>query len=345
MKKLMLILILYLLVLAASFANGRIEKSSTLNIYSVMSNEFTSKVFASFEKDSEIDVNIKYIEDDNLAFTLLDEKQNPTFDFIFGGSSLIYEELLSRDVFREYKTNSELIGTYFNRSSSSSEKWIPILLNPLVMVVNNKFIEEHNVNFPESWMDLLYPIYKQQIIIPNPVQTSCGADYLCTLAQIYGENGLERYQSKIDENVVLYPDSVLHAITAVEKGYSAITVCPLSYTYRFSQYDGDTNIVFPSEGTNYCRSGGAILKGAKNIENSEELVDWLKSGGVKKALDENYYTILSDDDVIDNVIYSKDTKINLISIDKNWMDANRQALIEKFDFANKKTTNVCSFTN
>jgi iron(III) transport system substrate-binding protein len=330
-KKLLLVLLLLFSVLSASFCGGSKECAKTLNVYSLMSKEFTSKVFATFEEDSGIHVNIEYIQERNAPMILLDEYSNPKFDFVFGGSSDFYEKEAKSDVFKGYKIKSFSRLSYFNRSKEETKKWMGILINPLVFIVNNNFIQDKSLEYPNSWMDLIYPIYNHQIVIPNPISTRCGADLLCTLNQVYGGNGLIKYEEKINENACLYCDSVFQALTSVEKGYSALTICPLSYTYRLSPDEDTIKIIFPVEGTWYDKGGCAILTGVKNIECANQLIKWLKEDGMSEALDDRCYKYLSPKDMKKNVIYYNGERIKLIHIDKNWINLNRQNLMDEFE--------------
>ena len=90
-------------------------------------------------------------------------------------------------------------------------------------------------------------------------------------------------------------------------------------------------VVFPSEGVGYEVAAMSILKGAANLDEAKQLVDWITSPEGQQALSEQktYFLPIRADVSAGEGIPSLD-RIKLISYDPEFAAQNRQRLVDRW---------------
>jgi iron(III) transport system substrate-binding protein len=68
------------------------------------------------------------------------------------------------------------------------------------MCVNRAKLLMLNQPVPKTWDDLLNPIYRGQIMMPNPDITDVGYLWVSSWLQYYGEGGGWKYMDELNKN-------------------------------------------------------------------------------------------------------------------------------------------------
>ena len=90
--------------------------------------------------------------------------------------------------------------------------------------VNTKLIKEKNLPKPKSWTDLTNPIYKGEIVMPNPGTSGTAFVSVSAIMQIYGEEKGWKILEKINKNVAQYTKSGSAPSQLVAQGEYAVGV-------------------------------------------------------------------------------------------------------------------------
>jgi iron(III) transport system substrate-binding protein len=143
--------------------------------------------------------------------------------------------------------------------------------------VNTKLIKEKNLPKPKSWMDLGNPIYKGELVMPNPGTSGTAFVSVSAIMQIYGEKKGWEILEKIHKNVAQYTKSGSAPSQLVAQGEYAVGVSWDQAIWGRAQKGFPIEGIVPSEGTAYDLDSIAILKGCKNLEGAKKLIDWLGS--------------------------------------------------------------------
>ena len=80
------------------------------------------------------------------------------------------------------------------------------------IAVNTKLLEEKGYDPPKSWKDLLDPMWKGEIVMPNPGTSGTAYLGVSTIMQLYGEDEGWDYLAKLNITARCYnhcnnPDS------------------------------------------------------------------------------------------------------------------------------------------
>ena len=212
--------------------------------------------------------------------------------------------------------------------------WTAIADDPLVFMTNTKFLQEHNLQPPASWDDLLNPAYKGMLQMADARTSGTAVTRIFSILQVNNRNedeGLRLHEEAAPEHSGLHQERrrrngagrpraggrrhLLHRRCAVHqaKGY-------------------DVQITFPKEGIGSAAECIGLVKGNKNGAAARKLIDWAASPDMQSLLAPRRSTscppipkVAPDPDL---AAVLKGAKI--IEIDDRWAGDNRKRIIDRW---------------
>lgn len=149
-------------------------------------------------------------------------------------------------------------------------------------VVNTDLLKKKNLPEPVSWMDFTKPVYKGEVVMPNPGTSGTAFLSVSAMMQIFGEEKGWKLLEGINKNIGQYTKSGSAPAKLVASGEYALGISWDHAIYSRVEEGFPIKGIIPSEGTAYDLDSVAILKGCKNIEAAKKLIDWL---GTKEAME------------------------------------------------------------
>ena len=143
------------------------------------------------------------------------------------------------------------------------------------VVVNNELLKKKNLPMPKSWVDLMNPVYKGEIVMPNPGTSGTAFLSVAAIMQLFGEKKGWEILEKIDKNVAQYTKSGSRPSQLVAQGEYALGISWDQAIYGRIEKGFPIIGFVPTEGTSFDLESVAILKGCKNLEGAQKLIDWL----------------------------------------------------------------------
>lgn len=141
--------------------------------------------------------------------------------------------------------------------------------------VNTNFMKKKNLPYPKSWVDLTNPVYKGEIVMPNPATSGTAFLSISAVMQIFGEKkGWEIFE-KLNQNVAQYTSSGTKPAQMVAEGEYALGISWDGAIANREMKGYPIKMIIPEEGTAYDLDSVAILKGCKNMSAAKKLIDWL----------------------------------------------------------------------
>ena len=83
-------------------------------------------------------------------------------------------------------------------------RWFAVTGYMAAFCVNNEVLERKNLPMPASWEDLLDPVYKGEVVMPNPASSGTGYLQIASLLQMKGEEEGWQFLEALDENIAQY---------------------------------------------------------------------------------------------------------------------------------------------
>ena len=137
-------------------------------------------------------------------------------------------------------------------------------------VVNTKFMKKKKLPYPKTWADLGNPVYKGEIVMPNPATSGTAFLSISAIMQIYGEEkGWELFE-KLNKNVGQYTSSGTKPAQMVAEGEFALAISWDGAIANREMKGYPIKMIIPEEGTAYSLSKTHNERMAKTF--SEELI-------------------------------------------------------------------------
>ena len=160
-----------------------------LTVYTAVEAEDLARYAETFNKEHP-DINIKWVRDSTGIVTakLLAEKNNPQADVIWGlaGTSLLL--MKSEGMLEPYASRKgveKLDPKFVDQSAVPS--WTGMDAWVAAVCYNTVEAAKHNLEPPKSWTDLLKPMYKGHLIMPNPNSSGTGFLDVSSWLQMFGK--------------------------------------------------------------------------------------------------------------------------------------------------------------
>jgi iron(III) transport system substrate-binding protein len=165
-----------------------------------------------------------------------------------------------RDVSQRYKDPD---GTWYDAGTFS-----------FVLVGNKHLLARHGRAMPSSWLDLLDPKWKGEIVMPTPVSSGTAFMINATFLQLFGwEKGWD-YLEKLDRNVAQYTKSGNAPLEHVGRGEYMLGITSDEKLPQRLQQGYPIHWTVPREGIGYEGNLLAIVKGTRRLEAAKRIVNF-----------------------------------------------------------------------
>jgi len=142
------------------------------------------------------------------------------------------------------------------------KKYLPFYKNAGCIIVNEKFLADRNIPVPTSYQDLIKPVYKGIISMPNPKSSGTGYIFLKSLVNAWGEDAAFEYFDKFADNVLQFTSSGSGPVNALIQGEAGIGLGMTAQAVTvINTRDVPMKIIYFDEGSPYTMYGLSIVKG------------------------------------------------------------------------------------
>ncbi|MDO9439951.1 MAG: putative 2-aminoethylphosphonate ABC transporter substrate-binding protein, partial [Beijerinckiaceae bacterium] len=273
-----------LLVGSSAFA-----QKTQLTVYTALETDQLKAYEAGFTKVHP-EVEIKWVRDSTGVITakLLAEKANPQADVVMGVAASSLALLDVQKMLIPYAPlNLDAIMSQY-RDKKSPPAWFGMDVWGATVCFNTVEAQKRGLPKPETWKDMTKPIYKGQIVMPNPASSGTGffdvAAWLALWGDDNGKGGGWKYMDALHENIAQYTHSGSKPCNMAATGEY---VMGISFEYR-----GNTNkakgapidLIFPKEGLGWDLEAFAIHAGTKKLADWASSKDAMKLYGKKFAI-------------------------------------------------------------
>jgi iron(III) transport system substrate-binding protein len=141
--------------------------------------------------------------------------------------------------------------------------------------VNTEVLKKNNLPMPTSWQDLLNPVYKGQIVMPNAASSGTGYAQVVSLLQMKGEEKGWQYLKELDKNIAQYIKSGSRPCKMASTGEFAIGASFAFAAVKNIAEGFPIAMVIPSEGAGYEIEVNGLMKTSANKADAKVFLDWL----------------------------------------------------------------------
>ncbi len=274
------------------FLTGSLQAKTPLTVYTAVEADELAGFKKAFESQVK-DVEIKWVRNSTGIITsrLIAEKSNPKADVVWGLAVTSLGQLAAMDYFIPYEPEkvSELAAGFVDKNKPP--RWVGQRAWISSVCFNKVEAKKKNIPVPTSWQDLAKPIYKGQIVMPNPNSSGTGYLSVSSWIQMWGEKKAWDFMSGIHNNIAMYTHSGSKPCRMAAAGEYVVGI---SFAYRAAKLikkGAPIALVSPKEGLGWDLESFAIVKGTKNLQAAKKFANWSVSPAAHKIYNKGYAVI------------------------------------------------------
>jgi iron(III) transport system substrate-binding protein len=259
---------------------GTAAAKETVVVYTSLETEETVEYLKVAKKElADLDIQAIRLSTGELGARMLAERDNPQADCIWGWAVTNMSEFVPKGMLVPYKPKGwEKIPANFKDPNGY---WTAIDLYAAALVPNTEVLKQKNLPMPKGWNDLLNPVYKGMLIMPNPASSGTGflqvASLLVLLDPDYKNKPVEQnkawdFLKELDKNMGQYIKSGSKPAKLTAAGEYAVGAS-FAFVYSSLKKRGSpVALVLPEEGAGFKHEAAA-----------KKFLDWAIS---KQAMEE-----------------------------------------------------------
>jgi iron(III) transport system substrate-binding protein len=250
--------------------------AGSITVYTALEEaEIKSYLEQAKEDLPDIEINVLRLSTGDLGPKILAESKNPQNDVVWGWAvtSMINPKIST--LLEPYKAQG--VDNLPEQFKSPDEKWFAATGYMAAFCINTKTLEQLDIPAPTSWADLTKPIYKGEVVMPNPVSSGTGYLQISALLQSKGDDAGWEYLQSLDNNIAQYTKSGSRPCKAARMGEYAIGAS-LAFSALQSIDEGyPITMVVPEDAAGFELEASGLMASSKNKADAKRFLDWTLS--------------------------------------------------------------------
>ncbi|WP_206668072.1 ABC transporter substrate-binding protein [Teichococcus oryzae] len=248
----------------------------SLNMLCAPAADWCEAIAAAFQKETGIRVSMARKSAGEILAQIRAEAQNPRTDIWFGASAETHISAAESNLLQPYTSpNMEKLHPWSKRVHEMAKgHCVGVSSGAIGIAWNRELLARKNLPVPTSWADLLKPVYRGEIQLPNPNSSGTAYTIIAGLVQLWDEDRAFDYLKQLHANVNAYPRSGAAPMQAVARGETGLAVSFNMEVASAAQAGFPIEISYPAEGTSYEVACMSIVRGARNATQARRFYDW-----------------------------------------------------------------------
>jgi len=282
------LLVLVLLVVAAP-----VHAKDTVVIYTAIEPEQITDYMKAVNKTlPNLEVKMLRLSTGDISARFMAEKDNMQADAIWGVGATNMLVFKNAGLLEPYAPKGlERVQTLF-RDKDPAPAWVGIDIYMSAFCFNTEIAKKKNLPKPGSWADLTKPIYKGQVVMPNPASSGTGYLSVASILQRMKEPEGWKYLDALDKNMAEYTKSGSKPCKDAASGERAIGVSFEYVAMKMKKDGAPVEMVIPKEGSGYEIEANGLTKKGKSNAAARQFLDWAISNEAM-ALYAKYFAAVS----------------------------------------------------
>jgi iron(III) transport system substrate-binding protein len=244
-------------------------------VYTAIENEQIADYMKALNKTlPNLDVKMLRFSTGDISARFMAEKDNMQAEVIWGVGATNMLVFKNAGLLEAYAPKGlERVQPLF-RDKANPPSWVGIDIYMSAFCFNTEVGKKKNLPKPESWADLTKPIYKGEVVMPNPASSGTGYLSVASILQRMKEPEGWKYLDALDKNMAEYTKSGSKPCKDAASGERAIGVS-FEYVAAKMKKDGaPVEMVLPKEGSGYEMEANALTRKGKGNAAARQFLDW-----------------------------------------------------------------------
>ena len=223
------------------------------------------------ERFPELDVYVMYVPTAKVAAKISMEKEKSDADIVVALEEAYMHKIENYMADVSKYSQQE----YLEELQVSSGKYLIWERQAGSIIVNKTILEKKHLPIPETYEDLLDPMYKNLIVMPDPKSSGTGFFFLTSLVNDMGEDEAFLYIDQLAKNVKQFTESGSGPVKLLIQGEAAIG---LGLTFQgVNEINNGNNfeIIEPEFGSPYSLTTTSMLKGREKNQDIVEVFEYI----------------------------------------------------------------------
>ena len=311
----------------APVAQPAAKGSGKLNVLASPQPDWVQAQVKAFSEKFKVETNFVRKSGGESLAQLRAEGDRPTFDVWWGSPIDSFIAAKKDGLLENYvpPTAAEIP----DRFKDPEGGWHGIYAGSIGWAINTKRLAEKGLPEPKVWDDLIKPEYKGEIAIAHPATSGTAYTTVVTLMLMKGEDKGWEYFKALHNNVLQYTKSGVGPMRMLDGAEATIGIV-FSHDIFVSVEKGlPIKLVFPQDGTGYEVGGMALIKGAQNVPEAKQWIEWaLTPEGQEIGATAKAYQAPTNPKA--KVPKPEFMQVKLIDYDFNWAGANEERIRTRF---------------
>lgn len=323
------------LIAAAVLPTYSTFAAEELTVYTTFEIDMLAKFKHGFEAANP-EIKIQWVRDSTGIMTakLLAEKNNPKADVIWGlaGSSMAL--LKDEGIVKPYlpKGLNDIRDNMVDPQDNKA--WFGNQAVYIAVCFNDRVAKAEGLPTPKSWEDLLNPVYKGHIAMPNPASSGSGYIQVTAWLQSMGEEAAWHYMDKLNDNIAYYTHSGSKPCVQASMGEVVVGISMAIRGATLKTQGAPISLIIPEGGVGWEMDAVGLVN--DQSEAAKKLTDWALTEEANR-LYSTFYPNVGHKAIQSTVKNYPNVEDAAVSINFSKMAENRQSVLKRWSdsFENK----------
>jgi len=264
------------LAAAALVACSSAAHAGAITVYSALEeDEIASYLAAAKKAIPDVQINVLRLSTGDLGARILAEANNPQADVIWGFAVTNVMNPGIKGQLEPYaaKGTDKLAPAY----KAPDKTWFAATGYMGALCVNTEVLKAKNLPMPTSWKDLTNPVYKGEVVMPNPASSGTGYLQIAAILQGMGDKAGWDFFKALDPNMAQYTTSGSKPCKMARAGEFAIGASLAFAAMKSVEAGYPVKMVIPSDWAGYELEASGMLKSSKHKADARKFLDWTLS--------------------------------------------------------------------
>jgi iron(III) transport system substrate-binding protein len=256
-------------------AAGGVGARDTVVVYTAIENEQIADYKKAIDRSlPHLDLRILRLSTGDISARFMAEKDNMQAEVIWGVGATNMLIFKNAGLLEPYAPKGLDRVLPLFRDKASPPSWVGIDIYMSAFCFNTDVAKRHNLPAPTSWADLTRPVYKGQVVMPNPASSGTGYLSVASILQRMGEAEGWKYLDTLNQNIAEYTKSGSKPCKDAAAGERAIGVSFEYVALEMKRKGAPVEMVLPKEGSGYEMEANALTKKGAQNPAARQFIDW-----------------------------------------------------------------------
>lgn len=266
-------------------------RAGSITVYSALENdEIAVYLAAARQALPDVQVHVLRLSSGDLAARLIAESGHPRNDAVWGEA--LTDMLDPRIAAELAPTDSPQIAALPARFRDPAGVWFAPTGYVTALCVNTEALAAQHLPMPASWDDLAKPVYKGQVVMPDPQSSGTGYMMVAGVLKDRGDTAGWNLLKQLSPNIAQYTKSGSNPCKLARTGEYPIGVSFAFVAMQAIKQGFPIKLVIPAGHVGYELEASGLMKTTANPTDAKRFLDWTASAQAK-ALYRQYKGIVA----------------------------------------------------